>query len=108
MAFTDSLSISPPAVWRVDPSQLLLPLPSLRLVLAVLPPEGLPFRAPLSHYCKTYSPYTHPTSHIRVGTCIAAGTRQRASAQASLLARAALLLTWPRGERSVVCVHDLG
>ena len=44
---------------------LLLPLPSPTIVLAVLPRERLPLREPISHYCKTCSPYTH-SRHVSV------------------------------------------
>ena len=65
MAFPESLWISPPAAWRVGPSLLLLPPPSLTLVHAVPPRERLPYRAPISHYCKTVSAYTH-SRHVSV------------------------------------------
>ena len=49
----------------MGPSLLLLPLPSLTLVLAVLPRERLPFRAAILNYGKTCSSYAN-SRHVSV------------------------------------------
>ena len=59
MAFPEPRKILFPAAWLVGPSLLLLRVPSVTLVLAVLPRERLQFGAPTSHNCETCSPYTH-------------------------------------------------
>ena len=112
IAFPESSWISPSAAWPVGPPLLLLPLQlpsrSPTIILAVLPRERLPLRAPISHYSKTCSSYTHsrymsvhllPPVHVNVPV--------HRLHWRSCSARAASPPTQPRRKRSVVFVYVL-